>query len=126
MQGFGRVRISPALGVAAVLTVIAGALMYWRVSAGLNTVWLTTRAGLALTGGSIAGILALLAGARITGPGLDRRIELAREIEAEGGEATAEQQAEIEALHERLGRFMRYDLVLMVLAVLGMAAHRYL
>lgn len=126
MHGFGRVRLGPAIAIAAILTVVAGLLMYWRVSAGLNPAWITSRAGLALTVGGVAGILALLTGARITGPGLDRRIELAREIEAGGGSATREQQAEVDALHDRLGRVMLFDLGLMVLAVFGMAVHRYL
>ncbi|MFQ5946814.1 MAG: hypothetical protein ACE5NC_11300 [Anaerolineae bacterium] len=124
--GLSELRLAPAIGTAAVLTVVAGLLMYWRVSAGLNPDWITSRAGLALTAGGVFGILALLTGARVTGPGLDRRIELAREIEAGGGSATPEQQTEVDALHDRMRRTMLFDLGLMVLAVLGMAAHRHL
>ena len=124
--GLSEVRLAPAIGTAAILTVVAGLLMYWRVSAGLNPAWITSRAGLALTAGGVFGILALLTGARVTGPSLDRRIELAREIQAEGDTPTTEQQTELDALHDRMGRTMRFDLILMVLAVLGMAAHRQL
>src|SRR2546423_14713246 len=47
-------RMGPALGLAMVLTVIPGFIMYGRLSAGFNRAWVTSRPGLALGAGARA------------------------------------------------------------------------
>lgn len=56
--------------IVAALTVLSGAVLYWRDSAGLQLSWITTPTGLAFTIGGIAAIIAFAGGGVLIGPGI--------------------------------------------------------
>src|SRR2546421_11247229 len=60
--------MGPALGIAMLLTVIPGFIMYGRLSAGFNRAWVTSRPGLALGAGAVAALLAVVIGIATNAP----------------------------------------------------------
>jgi hypothetical protein len=112
--------------VAAVTTVIAGALLYWRASGGLQIAWISSPTGLAFTIGATAAIVSLVWGGLMVGPAGKRAAAIEAEVKAAGGIASSTQQAELDGIKARLNRFAVADLVLLGTAVVTMATARYL
>lgn len=110
---------------AAGLTILAGLLMYWRDSNGLDLDWIGSSFGVAITVGSLSAIAAVALGASVVRPSMNRAAALAQAAAAAGG-PTPEQGAEIQALQERVRATGNVVMPLLILAVLAMAAARYL
>jgi uncharacterized membrane protein len=108
------------------LTVLAGVLLYWRSSGGLDVDWITSAPGLAFTVGGLAAIGAFAMGLAVIKPAVDRMGALGAEIAASGGPPSPQQGAQLLALETRLRNVGRIDIVLLTLAVLTMATARYL
>jgi uncharacterized membrane protein len=110
---------------AAGLTVLAGFLMYWRVSDGFDPDWIGTAFGVAITIGALCAIAAMVLGASVVRPSMLKVGAIAQAAAAAGG-PTPEQGAEIQALQERVRATGSVIVPLLVLAVLAMASARYL
>ncbi len=119
-------RFTDAVLASAVLNVIAGVLLYWRASAGLQTAWITSGPGIGFTVGALAAIAALAVGFSVTRPAVLRQGALSGEIQAAGQPPTDEQMAELHQIQERSTRAGRWTLILVAVALLGMAIARYL
>ena len=111
--------------VAALTTVVAGGVLYWRASDGLQMAWITSPSGIGFTIGAVAAIVSLAWGGLVVGPAGKRSKDLTDAVAAQGGVATAEQAAEIDAIRVRLQRFAVADLSLLAIAVMTMATARY-
>lgn len=111
---------------AAGLTVLAGVLMYWRVSGGLDADWIGSAPGIALTIGALSGIVAFALGLTIVKPTLMATLELGREVAAGGGTPSPEQAARLEALQRRGKDVGQIIVPLLIVAVAAMASARYL
>ena len=111
---------------AAGLTVLAGLLMYWRVSGGLDGDWLTSAQGVSLTIGALCAITAFTLGLTIVKPSLMATLAIGRDVAASGGPPTPEQGAQLQALQKRGKAVGQIIVPLLVIAVSGMAAARYL
>ena len=81
-------RMGPALGLAMVLTVIPGFIMYGRLSAGFNRAWVTSRPGLALGAGAVAALLAVVMGIATNAPDSAKIARLRKDLDQRGGAAT--------------------------------------
>jgi uncharacterized membrane protein len=110
---------------AAGLTILAGLLMYWRVSGGFDQDWIGTAFGVAITIGALCAIAAVVLGASIVRPSMVKAGAIAQAAAAAGG-PTAEQGAEIQALQQRVRATGNVIIPLLVLAVVAMASARYL
>jgi hypothetical protein len=111
---------------AAGLTILAGLLMYWRVSGGLNGDWITSAQGLALTIGALCGIGAFSLGLSVVRPSIMATLSIGAEVGASGGPPTPEQAAKLQELQTRGKAVGQIIVPLLVIAVSGMAAWRYL
>lgn len=118
-------RLATVLAAAAGLTVLAGGLMYWRDSGGLQLIWISTRTGLAFTLGAIFGILGLIVGVALTRPIGVRLATLGAQVQASGKLPTPEQVAELTALSARLSTLTRWTVVIVFAALSFMATARY-
>ncbi len=118
-------RFSRIMAIASGLVVLAGALMYWQDSGGLQLLWITTPPGVAFTLGAIFGILSAVVGVGLGRRTSDRLMGLAGRVQAAGKPPTPEQGAELAALSKRLTSLIRWTAVLMVGAVFFMATARY-
>jgi uncharacterized membrane protein len=110
---------------AAGLTILAGLLMYWRVSGGFDGDWVGTAFGVAITIGSLCAIAAVVLGASVVRPSMVKAGAIAQSAAAAGG-PTPEQGAEIQALQQRVRSAGNLIVPLLVLAVVAMASARYL
>ena len=110
-------RFLTAIIAAATVGILAGLLLYFRDSVGLQLTWITTPPGLAFTIGAIAGLLAY--------GGLHMGA-LAQQIRSSDKPPTPEQTAELQAAQERQTRLGNIGLVLLSIALLGMSIARYL
>jgi len=111
---------------AAGLTILAGALMYWRVSGGLDGDWLTSAPGISLTIGALCAIAAFSLGLSVVRPTIMSTLAIGREVAAGGGPPTPEQGAQLQALQKRGKAIGQVIVPLLIVAVSGMAAARYL
>lgn len=121
-----RRRFPKVMALATTITVVAGVLLYWRASDGLDFTWISSPVGLGFTIGGLAAIGAWLMGMTLISPTLDRLERLGGEITRAGGPPTPAQAAELGALDRRLGWTGIVDFVLLTIAVVLMAIARYL
>lgn len=112
-----------SMAISGGLTVLSGYTMYYSLFGWLAP--LNTGAGLALTIGGTAGLVALLIGSIVMGRGSNRMRAIADEITSGGGPPKPEQLAEIGALQEKLGKAGAITAILMVIALFGMTLSEY-
>jgi hypothetical protein len=120
-----RKKLPAIILVSAILTVLAGILLYIRVSDGFSPGWITSGPGVGFTIGGVAAIITVLLGLTVTKPAADRMGTLGQEIATSGGQPTPEQVAEMQQLQGRLMLIGRVSMVLLVIAVVTMATARY-
>jgi hypothetical protein len=115
-------RLTLSITVAAILTVLAGGILYW-----LNW-WsvLTTPKGLGFAAGAIIGFIALGVGAGGTGPAAAGLSKLGASIAAGGQPPTPEQMGQIKQFQLRLQQAGRWTSGLTAAALFMMAIARYL
>jgi uncharacterized membrane protein len=119
-------RFPMVMALSSILTVVAGFLMYWLDSGGFQVNWISTPPGVAMTIGSLAGILAFLLGGAVQMPASARMAVLQKEIQTAGGTPAPSQMEEMRVLQERISNASRRGAALMTIAVLGMAMAREL
>lgn len=122
----GKKRMADVVLAAAGLTVLAGLLMYWRVSGGLDGDWIASAPGISLTIGALCAIAAFALGLTIVRPTIMATLALGREIATGGGPPTPDQQAQLRAYAQRSKTVGQAIVPLLVIAVIAMASARYL
>ncbi len=108
------------------LTVLGGAILYWRDSNGLDLTWITSAGGLAFTVGGIAAIAAWLGGNLLIPKTLGQLGAVGAQMKAAAGPPGPELVGRLRALQEKLHSVGLVDIALLAVAVLGMAIARYL
>lgn len=109
----------------AILTTLAGIILFVIVSDTFNADWMSSGQGIILSTGGLFGILAFGHGAGSLGPKTGRMKTLAGEIEAQEA-PTDEQMQEFATLTNTISRNARISLILTIIAVVGMSAWRYI
>jgi uncharacterized membrane protein len=126
MSGLLRLtRFPETMPAVAVLTLLSGLVMYYKVSDGFNSDWMGSSQGIVLSIGVVAGILAVGHGGSTIGQATSKLKALAQELAANQAPPTPEQAAEMQRLQTYMGVHTRIAFGLMVVAVIGMAAARY-
>jgi uncharacterized membrane protein len=126
MQYFmGRQRFSLFMNVSSGLTILAGILLYWRASGGLQWPWIQSGPGLMFTIGSIVGIAVYFLGLLMIKPRVERLQALGQAIGAAGGPPSPAQVAELHKIDKEMSLIGRVDFVLLLFALLTMATARY-
>lgn len=121
-----RRRLGILFPVVAVLTVLAGALLYWRDSGGLQWAWISSPVGLAYTVGGLAAIASLVLGFILVGPSVAEQSAVRNELAARGAAPTEEQRERLRHADGLMRLAGRVDLPLILVAGLTMATARYL
>ena len=111
---------------AAGLTILAGLLMYWRVTSGLEWDLITTAYGISLTIGALCGIAAFSLGLSVVRPSIMATLAIGAEVAASGGPPTPEQAAKLQELQKRGHAVGQIIVPLLIVAVAAMASARYL
>jgi hypothetical protein len=117
--------ISQAMSLAALLTTVAGLLLYaWASRFAWG--WIVSPLGVGLTLGSLAGLAAFLLGLLSTGPTVARIGALAGQMQAAGGPPKPEQLAEMGRLRAKLATSSTVSTILTTVSLVFMAVARYL
>ena len=114
------------ISVAAGINILAGLLLYWHDSIGLNLLWIRTPSGLAETFAALCAITGFIIAMAVIRPSFDELGRLGHAIHASGTPPTNEQMATLLAARKRLDRSELIVSILLALALLGMATMRYL
>jgi hypothetical protein len=126
MRNFmGKRRVPLFMNVVASLTILAGVLLYWSTSGGLNAAWLTSGPGIAYTVGALAGIVVYGIGFFMIRPRAERIGVIGNAIALGGRPPSAEQGMEMQRLNEEMIRIERVDVILLMVALVFMATARY-
>jgi hypothetical protein len=127
MAGLNQRRKLPGYSaVSAYLTILAGLILYWRSSDGLDPDWIASGPGIAFTIGGVAAILALVLGAAVIGPTARRLGPLSAQVGAAQGPPWPEAVAGLQRLGARMRSASVAVVVLLTAAVVAMAVARYL
>ncbi|MBV6396048.1 MAG: hypothetical protein HFACDABA_01636 [Anaerolineales bacterium] len=114
------------MGLVTTVTVLSGALLYARFFAGgISFIW-TTGAGFAFTVGAVAALGSYAMGVAVFGRMQERIAKLGAEIESAQSAPNQAQVQEMNRLQSSLMKAYRFDFVLLIVAMLGMAVARYL
>src|SRR5262245_34625744 len=111
-------RLVRVLSGAGVTTVVAGLLLYWPTSGGLNPAWLSSPRGITLTLGAIFGIITLGHGIFVSAPIGRQMGELATQILSRQGPPPPELMQQAQALGAKLGRNSMISTALGAIALL--------
>ena len=127
MQALVRRRFIDVMPIVALLTILSGLDLYRRVSAGFSAVWITSGPGMSITIGAVAALIAFTIGVGVMRPAVKRMGPLSQTAQQlpEGPERTAHL-AEVQRLRGRSAVAGRWVAALLGIAVIGMAAARYL
>jgi uncharacterized membrane protein len=117
-----KIRIHVFMMVAAIATILAGTILYWRDSDGFSSAWMRSSAGIGFGIGAVFGIIAFIFGA-IFGNTNAQLGKIGAEIK---GKPTDQQLAKIQVLQKRAKRVSPIHVIGMILAMLFMAVARYL
>ena len=108
--------------VNAILTILAGSILYWRDSAGFTSAWMKSGTGIGFTIGAIFGLVAFITGA-IFGRGNAQLGQVGAQIK---DRPTEDQIAQMNAIQKRLKSISPVHKISMILAMFFMATARYL
>jgi hypothetical protein len=127
MQGLQKRHYLNFMPLIAGLTILSGIVLYWRVSAGFASAWITSPVGLGLTVGAVASLVAFTIGVfGMRRAALGAASKGATLQQTPEGEAREALMAEIQALRQRARTSARWVAVLLAVAVATMAVARYL
>ena len=120
-------RFLDVMPLVAALTILSGAWLYWRGSAGLEGAWITSSFGMTLTLGAVAAIVAFAIGVGIMRPAVLKASALARAAaQAPDSPQHASQMADVQRLRGRSASAGRIVAVLLAIATACMGVARYL
>jgi uncharacterized membrane protein len=126
MQGFMRhSNYGRAMAISSLLTTVSGVLLFVRMSGGVNSAWMQSTSAAVLSVGAVAGFLAFAVGMGVIGPAAVRLARVGEALAVAGGPPSPEQGSQIRRLQVRVDRAQQYEVVLMVIALGGMALARY-
>jgi uncharacterized membrane protein len=117
-------RLQAFIGIAMLLTILSGGIMYARLAAATHGAWAGTRQGIAFAVGGLSAVLGAFAGAMIGGSAGRRMAAIGRDVGPTG--PTTQQQAELQRLQGRIGLGTRVSAGLLAIAAASMAVARYL
>lgn len=123
--GLMRRRFLDVMPVAALLTVVSGFYLYWRVSAGFAPDYMGSPVGMTYGIGSVAALIAFGLGLGVMRPAMLRAAALTQSA-APGGEERERTLAAAQALRARAAAAGRAVAWLLAAAVVTMAVARYL
>lgn len=125
MQALGKSGYPIAAMFSAIITIVAGFLLIWKLSGGFQAAWFGSWYARVLTGGAGMAVIAFIIGFSINRPSAARINQISAAIASQGGSPTQEQLNELMALRKKIFTATNYIAALLVIAVLGMSIFRY-
>jgi hypothetical protein len=122
----GPSRLPTFMNLAAILSSLAGGILFWIISGGLSVRWWASAPGVGLSIGAVTAAGAFVSGYAIQARSASRIASLSREIRVQGAPPTSSQLTEMQSLQARIRRGGVLGAVLLSIAVISMAIARYL
>ena len=113
------------MAASSVLTVLSGLWLYWVFTAGLERALVGSRSGIVFGVGGLLGLLALIIGASVIGPGSARVAALAGQTAALPEAERAAHAERVAKLQQRTMLASRIDLGFILVALVLMASGHY-
>ena len=126
MQELQKGKLMQVMPVVALLTILSGAWMMWTLSDGLHPRFFRSGYGISLSVGAAASILAFILGAVVMRPAQQRMGELGPRMAAATDAERPGLGAELTRLQARAARTSKAVAWLLIVAVVTMAAARYI
>ena len=120
----GARRLSVWLATAAGLTILSGAVMFWRLARG-GSGWARSHMGMTISTGAAAALIAYALGMAVSVPTSKKIAALGARMQSAGGPPDPALGAEMQALQQRAYTIARVIAMLVFVAVLAMAVGRY-
>jgi hypothetical protein len=117
----GKTRLMSTVYIAATLTLISGLGMFHPIVSLINTGY-----GMAISIGSLAGIIAWILAIFVIRSLINRTEKLGQTFKSQEGAPSEDQLAQMETLASRMDIFGKVAIVFMVIALFGMSAAQYL
>ena len=126
MQEINKARFFEVMPLAALITIATGVWLMWLVSNGFDTPFFSSRWGISLSVGGAAAIVAFVIGVFIMRPATTRMLELGPQMASASSDEERQQLgAEMQTLQARSRAASVWVAWLLLIAVAGMAAARY-
>lgn len=125
MQNLGRSGYPIAAMVSAIITIVAGFLLIWKLSGGFEPIWFKSWYARSLTTGAGMAVIAFIIGFTVNRPAAARINKISQAIGKQGGPPTPEQQSELMALRKKIFTASNYIAILITIAIIGMSIFRY-
>ncbi len=114
------------MAVVPMLTVLAGLALFYHDSAALNGQWMKSGPGHTYSLGAALGIIVAIIGMAVSAPSGKRLSAIGAAVRARGGPPSAEEQAEMAKLQQKMGKAVNISAILLLLAGAAMAVARYM
>lgn len=124
--GLLRRRFLDVMPIVALVTILSGFWLYWRVSGGFANSYMGSRAGMAYGLAGVASVLAFGIGVGVMRPATLRAASLSRQVAATSGPNQESLLAAAQALRARAAKAGKVVAALLALASVTMALGRYL
>jgi hypothetical protein len=125
MQALGRSGYPVAAMISAIITILSGFLLIWKLSAGFEPVWFQSWYARVLTTGASMAFIAFIIGFTVNRPCAAKMNKLSEAIAKQGTPPTPDQLSLIMSLRKKIFIGTNFIAVLLVLAVAGMSVFRY-
>jgi uncharacterized membrane protein len=125
MAALAKRGFTTAIPVAAILTVLAGIFLFYRVSAGFDNVYMGSGPGITYSIGGTSAIIALIIGATIVRSSVEKMLKLGERMQGATESDRAAIMAEMTSLRQRGSGATRIVSVLLMITVFCMAIGRY-
>src|SRR2546423_197914 len=89
--------------LSAVITIVSGFLLLWKISDGFQSAWMSTTHGMVLTAGAGFAFIAFLVGFSVNRPAGMKIARIGKQVAAAGGQATPQQIEELDRLGKKIG-----------------------
>jgi len=124
MQRLAATKVFVIVPALALLTILSGALLMWKVSGG-SAEWMGSRAGITLSVGATSAVVAFIVGVFVMRAATMKLLAIGQAVQASGAPPSPAQQAEIEVLQRRARSSAVGVAHLLAVAVITMAVARY-
>ena len=125
MQALGKSGYPIAAMISAVITIVAGFLLIWKLSAGFEPIWFKSWYARVLTSGATIALIAFIIGFSINRPSAARINKISTAIAAQGTGPTPEQMKELMSLRKKIFTATNYIAILLAVAIISMSIFRY-
>ena len=125
LQQLGRTGFPTVIVLTAVITIISGIMLLWKLSNHFERIWFTTLYAKILSVGMITSTIAFLVGFTVNRPASNRVNRISAAIDKSGAAPTTEQLNELMALRKKIFMGTQIIAVLLIITIISMSIFRY-